>query len=341
MKKIFIVFLMMAFVCFHQKVDAQQGNSAKYQKVVFEYDKENTYVSIYFNLQDYYVELGDSLTLTPSIKSNTRSLDLPNVVLIGHGKQGFYLHNRSHTNITSDIHPQVSNQINELYRIIIPYEPWMDNSRLDIKVDLNQIGGFPLYSITEVLKNGIREKVLPVKPDFLAGRSSRLGGAVSGESVVFDLRHSSKKSFDIANQDEVDKIRAVLDWVMFDESVSLTGVYITAYTSIDGIYHDNEELTKEQALAFKNTLLAGNDYPENLFFTEWKGEDWPGLTELFSQSYMPYEQEVLNIINTVGVFTGREGKLMLLAQGNPYRYMRENLFPQQWRIECRVIYRNN
>ncbi|MDR2001788.1 MAG: hypothetical protein LBQ74_02035 [Prevotella sp.] len=56
---------------------------------------------------------------------------------------------------------------------------------------------------------------------------------------------------------------------------------------------------------------------------------------------MPYQQEVLNIINNTGIFTGRELKLMQLAQGNPYRYMRDNLFPQQWRIECRVVYRRN
>ncbi|GHV16492.1 hypothetical protein FACS1894169_10270 [Bacteroidia bacterium] len=331
---------MMAFVCFHQRVDAQQGIALNTKRVTFEYDKENVYVGIPLNLQDYYVELGDSLTLTPLIKSGTKILELPKLVLIGQGKQGFYLYNRNYANTKSYSHPQVSNQKNQLYKITVAYERWMDNSRLEIKVDLNKIGGVPLYKFTEVLKNSIREKVVPTKPEFLADRSSRIEGVVSTESVVFDLRHSSKKSFDIANQEEMDKIKTMLDWLMFDESVSLIGVYITAYTSIDGIYYENEELTKEQALAFKRVLQTENNYPESLFFTDWKGEDWPGLTELVRQSYMPYQQEVLNIINTVGVFTGRELKLMQLAQGNPYRYMRDNLFPQQWRIECRVVYRN-
>ena len=353
MKKIFIIFLMVAFICYHQGVYAQQNNNAKYKNIEFEYDKENVYVSIYFNLQDYYVELGDSLTLTPLIRANSNALALPNVVLIGQGQQGFYLLNRSLADVGSYRFPKTPGQKNELYQTKVSYEPWMNSSRLDMKIDLNQIGGFPLYSYAEALKNGINAKVSKVQTPLPTVRQEFIGSAPSStneifsnpadpsrESATFDLRLSGKKSFIVANQEEVDKIKALIDWAMTNENVTLIGVYITAYTSVDGIYMDNDELTKEQSLAFKRTLQAGNSYPDQLFFTEFKGEDWPGLTELVKQSNMPYQQEVLNIINNTGIFTGRELKLMQLAQGNPYRYMRDNLFPQQWRIECRVVYRN-
>lgn len=351
MKKIFIVFLMVTFICYHQEANAQQSN--KYKNIEFEYDKENVYVSIYLNLQDYYVELGDSLTLTPLIRANSNALELPNVVLIGQGLQGFYLFNRSLIDARLYRLPQASGQKNELYRTKVPYEPWMNSSRLDMKIDLNQIGGFPLYSYAEALKNGINAKVPKVQMPLPTARQEFTSTPSPTENIfsnradpsqvsaTFDLRLAGKKPFVVANQEEVDKIKALIDWVMTNENVSLTGVYITSYTSVDGIYMDNDELTKEQSLAFKRALQAGNNYPEPLFFTEFKGEDWPGLTELVKQSNMPYQQEVLNIINNTGIFTGRELKLMQLAQGNPYRYMRDNLFPQQWRIECRVVYRRN
>jgi hypothetical protein len=353
MKKFFIIFLMMIFVCFHQRVYAQENNSAKYRNIEFEYDKENVYVNIYFNLQDYYVELGDSLTLTPLIRTNTNALELPNVVLIGNGQQGFYLSNKSLVDYGSYRFPKVLHQRNELYQTKVPYEPWMNNSRLDLKIDLNRIGGFPLYSYAEALRNNIRAKVpkaempLPVaKQEFITNTPSQTEdifsnpAGLSRESITFDLRLSGKKSLVVANQEKVNKIRALVDWAMTNENVSLIGVYITSYTSVDGIYMDNDELTKEQSQTFKKALQAGNGYPDALFFTEWKGEDWLGLAELVKQSNMPYQQEVLNIINNTGIFTGRELKLMQLAQGDPYRYMRDNLFPQQWRIECRVVYRN-
>ncbi|MBF0647961.1 DUF3868 domain-containing protein [Dysgonomonas sp. GY75] len=354
MKKVFIVFLMVLFVCFHQAVCAQSGYNASYQYIEFSHDKENVYVSIYFNSQGYYVESGDSLTLIPLIRAHTNTLELPKVVLIGQGQQGFYLHNPSHANISPYSHPQVSSRINDLYQVTVPYKPWMDNSRLDLKVDLNRIGGFPLHSYAQVLKNSIRAKapdmqmpLISAKTEYNADPHPQTEDIFSNpagparKSIAFDLRLSAKKSFVTANLEEINKIRTLIDWAMTNPNVSLTGVYITAYTSVDGIYMDNLELTKEQALAFKRILQAENNFPEALFFTEWKGEDWPGLTELVKHTNMPYRQEVLDIINNTGVFTGRELKLMQLAQGNPYRYMRDNLFHQQWRIECRVVYRNN
>ncbi|GAB6124085.1 hypothetical protein [Dysgonomonas termitidis] len=354
MKKIFIIFLMMTFVCFLQRTYAQQYNSAKYKDIEFEYDNENVYVRVYLNLQDYYVELGDSLTLTPLISANANALELPYLVLIGQGKQGFHLFNRSLANATSYRFLRISNQNNELYQATVPYESWMNNSRLDMKIDLSQIGGLPLYSYAEALRNNINPKgarkenpIVSANSEFRVNSPSRTENSFSvpadfsRESATFDLRLSGKKSFVVANQEEVNKIRALIDWAMTNENISLIGVYITSYTSVDGIYMDNDELTKGQSLAFKRTLQAGNNYPDALFFTEWKGEDWPGLTELVKQSNMPYQQEVLNIINNTGIFTGRELKLMQLAQGNPYRYMRDNLFPQQWRIECRVVYKRN
>lgn len=353
MKKIFIAFLMMTFICFHQDLCAQQSSNVKYKNVEFEYDKENVYVNIYLNLQEYYVELGDSLTLTPLIRANSDAMELPNIVLIGQGKQGFYLFNKSSINTKSSRYPKTPDQKKELYQAKVPYQSWMNNSRLDMKIDLSQMGGSPLYSYAEALKNSISEKVpnkqIPfsstrseyrVEPQFSTEEIFSNPADPSRESVTFNIGLSSKKSYVAADQEQVNKIRTLIDWAMTSEKVSLLGVYITAYTSVDGIYMDNDELTKEQSLAFQRALQIGNNYPEPLFFTEWKGEDWPGLTDLVRQSNMPYQQEVLNIINNTGIFTGRELKLMQLAQGNPYRYMRDNLFSQQCRIECRVVYRN-
>ncbi|MDR1884011.1 MAG: DUF3868 domain-containing protein [Prevotella sp.] len=359
MKKIFYMFLAITFVCLQQKANAQQSNNARYNNVEFGYDKEEVHVKIQLNLRNYYIESGDSLTLTPLIRSASNVRELPNVVLIGEGNQGFYLYNRSFLDRSARRFSAASGRKNELYQARVPYEAWMNNSRLDMKIELNQIGGFPLHSYIDVLKDNISVQVpeLRNQPDpgrlpysypkqgLSATARSRNENDFSNpadlprETGIFDLRLSNKKSFAAADAAEIDKVKALIDWVMTNEKVSLVGVYISAYTSVDGIYLDNEQLTNEQALAIKRHLLAGNNYPDHLFYTEGKGEDWLGLTELVEQSGMYSKDEVLNIINNTGIFTGRERKLMELANGDPYRYMREYLFPQQWRIECRIVYR--
>jgi tetratricopeptide (TPR) repeat protein len=53
---------------------------------------------------------------------------------------------------------------------------------------------------------------------------------------------------------------------------------------------------------------------------------------------MPCKQEVLSIIDGVGIFNGREKKLMDLAGGDPYRHMLRVLYPPLRRMEMEVAY---
>jgi hypothetical protein len=61
-------------------------------------------------------------------------------------------------------------------------------------------------------------------------------------------------------------------------------------------------------------------------------EDWRGLRMLVENSTMPYRDEVLKVIENTPLWdaatqTGRQGVLMRLRGGEPYKYIYKNFFP--------------
>ena len=91
--------------------------------------------------------------------------------------------------------------------------------------------------------------------------------------------------------------------------------------------------TFKKYLVNKYGLTGLNDFP-----AQGMGEDWEGLRKAVEASDMEYKAEVLNIIDTEGVFDGREKKLMELAGGKPYSYMLRELFPPLRRMEMEISY---
>ena len=59
------------------------------------------------------------------------------------------------------------------------------------------------------------------------------------------------------------------------------------------------------------------------------GENWDLLRQQIDESNMLYRQECLDIIDNYTVGGGREGKLLRLANGSPYRYIKKHFLAKQ------------
>ena len=285
----------------------------RHENIHFEHDKENVQISVLLNVENYYVQRGDSLTLTPYIISKSNKVFLPKVIITEE--------NKSH----------ISNQNKIMYKAKVPYEAWMENSTLGMDVNLGRIGGEQLYTYTETLKNNInliyKPRIeTPVYTENIPKTESTFDGLLY---KTFELPFYKKNDAMVQNPREIDNIRNFIIQIINDEKLALMGIYITAYSSPDGIYYDNQQLTKRQAETFKDALQRGLNYPEPFFFVESVAEDWDGTSKLINEDYLPFRYEVLKIINNVGIFKGREKQLMDLQGGDPYRYMKKYIFPQR------------
>lgn len=141
------------------------------------------------------------------------------------------------------------------------------------------------------------------------------------------------------NQQELDKLDQFIRQVFRDSLIYVDSIRLTGYCSIEGSYGVNERLAKTRAVGFKNYLdneyALSSHYPVRV---NWIAEDWTELRKLVAASHMAHRDEVLYLIDHVGIFAGRERKLMDLDKGVPYKYMLKEFFPALRRVEITVNY---
>ncbi len=119
-------------------------------------------------------------------------------------------------------------------------------------------------------------------------------------------------------------------------------LYITVYCSIEDTYEKNARLASKRSKAVLDYLERNYRISDRYEVRLRKvPEDWAELRHRVEVSDMPYRQAVLNIIDTVDVFRGREKDLMKLAGGVPYKYMQKEMFPWLRRVEIRVMGRQD
>lgn len=106
-----------------------------------------------------------------------------------------------------------------------------------------------------------------------------------------------------------------------------------------GSYKANDRLAQNRVNGFKsyleNKYALSSHYPVDV---TWVAEDWDQLYKMVADSDMRYRNEVLLLIDRVGIFEGREKELMELAGGAPYKYMLKEFFPALRRVEITVNY---
>ena len=76
----------------------------------------------------------------------------------------------------------------------------------------------------------------------------------------------------------------------------------------------------------ENRLTAGTPLE-----VTWISEDWDSIAALVKQSDMMFREATLDLIGNVDIDKGRERMLMRLADGKPYKYLAEKIFPEVMR----------
>lgn len=140
------------------------------------------------------------------------------------------------------------------------------------------------------------------------------------------------------NTAELQKISSLIEEVRNDPNATITGIKITGYASPDGGYAANQVLSQNRATSLKKLIQAMYGFPESLFTVEGRGEDWTTLENLVSQSEMTEKGAILAIINSNDAPDVREKKLASLSNGELYRLMNAQMFPELRRTEYELGY---
>lgn len=122
---------------------------------------------------------------------------------------------------------------------------------------------------------------------------------------------------------------SVLRQIERSEHARVARIVIAGFSSPEGPLMENDRLAWERADAVREFIVTNTNVRFSQVYLYNGSEDWRGLRRLVEQSAeMESRYDVLRIIDTVPILSGREKQLMDLAGGIPYRYMKRYLFPK-------------
>ena len=347
MKRATTIFVFMLSVC--AVAYAQQHPC--FEVTIDQLQKHDDCVDIAYKVTIHTSEVSDceSVLLDFYLEKNEHKIDFKPILVNGQSrnrtyKRGVALHNLQRNYANADVISATDPDTEIVYTDCIPHEEWMNGSVLYVKQAVWGCGSqltekiFALKTLTVPPMKLVEPVVTVVEIVPEPQPQPRVKNGVAylefpvGRSVL-DLSIGK-------NLQEWNKIIGEIRQIEKDEDARIISVEIIGYASPEGTYALNERLSRERAKALSNQiLLFGNlSLSPDLVRSSSVAEDWDGLVKLLEERPLPYQHEIMRIIENIGIFDGREKAIMELAHGNVYRTLLKEYFPKLRRTEYRITY---
>lgn len=154
--------------------------------------------------------------------------------------------------------------------------------------------------------------------------------AVHGTVYInFELDSINIKPTYMANPEQLDKIRAALDSVRSDTTVTLKLLTIKGYASPEGRYAHNKYLARERTYSLRNYIMDTYGIPGELIRVDYEPEDWDGLRRMLAEAttdQLPHRQQLLDIANS-DLKPDEKERLMRTRYPRDFRVMLRDILP--------------
>lgn len=317
-------------------------------------------VNMEVNYEGLDLPSSESLTLTPILKASAQQrLVLPSVLINGSGKQRVYnrqqkLAGKKGITPTSTQTPSVILASRDkgarrfAYRVSVPYKEWMTEAVLFLQSEECGCNGkkarayedriasniIPAVEKKVQVERGIDYRFL-TKVNFLAPQQEdKKIRYLQGSISISEQRYSEDKQ----NYEIYYRLREALSSVLEQNGTELTHVQLTGFGTPSGNLRKNEKEAAQRSLSLKKFLLENKAVGRTALDVNWIAEDWDSVAKLVKRSDMLFREAVLDIMTNVEISNGRERMLMNLADGVPYGYLNERIFPFVRRVDYKIAY---
>ncbi|MDR0745475.1 MAG: DUF3868 domain-containing protein [Mediterranea sp.] len=361
MKKLFIclLFMLQVPVLFVTAQEAYKGQ-IYVARQRFSLVENQLQVEMDINYEALRLPSNESLTLIPMLRTPAYSLSLPSVLINGAEMHKVYNRekNMSEKKSRDLVSPSVvirddkKNARFFTYKVSVPYRDWMEESVLFLRVEECACNG----KQAAVYEDKISDRItIPqgIAPRIAPGVDSRYLSLVN---IVAPIEESSKVyylrgtfPFEISNDLKKNalkkqhyeiyyRLRDLISAVQSQAGNELSYVHITGYGAPIGNHRANEREASVRALALKDYLREFRVSGKAPLEVNWIPEDWDSIASLVKRTDMMFREAVLDVIGSVDITQGRERMLIQLADGVPYRYLRDRVFPQVPRVNYEIAY---
>lgn len=318
------------------------------------------------DLTSVHLALDCTVYLIPSLHAGNDSLQLPPVMLNGPQSDLMYRRRKALGRFIEPVHYDPYVVLREgdhplpriNYRKEIPYEPWMERAeiRVTYKSYNNDARLVPLtMKIDRIPKDTVVvhdtvviEKAVEKVVEKPAYKQAVIARPKVKETVTEHAGYTADIYFPVGgmkilpehelNREAWHTFVGELNTLRAGGTNTVLGITVTGYSSPEGSYESNDRIAKRRAEALKSFLETQYNSTLVEIRTEWVAEDWDRLANMVRTSAMASKSKVLDIIENVDVFSGRENRLKALDGGQPWQVMSKEMFPKLRRVSCRIGY---
>ncbi len=282
--------------------------------------------------------------LTPWIVGAEDSLELKSVGIYGRRRHYHFLRNGVSMISGADEEKYMAkNRPDEVeYQVVVPYEDWMDGSRLILRLsdwgccDLvigDDLGPLASYNAPKPLPPFYPEYIYVQPPAelkkvrFLKG-SAFIDFPVNKTEIYPEYRR---------NTVELSKIRATIDTVRNDTTVTVDTLWFKGYASPESPYSHNRNLAVGRTASLKKYIQGLYDFKKEAFITDHEPEDWEGLRAYVDSSSLEHRDEILAIIDTDMDPDAKEARIKS-RYPEEYRYLLQNCYPALRHTDYKIAY---
>ncbi len=238
---------------------------------------------------------------TPVIRSASGADSLELAPMSIAGRNRYYAHLRNHDLADgAKIVPSGSRE-SLVYRAEVPWQPWMERSRVVMREGLCNCCDAPVPVATDPIAD-IDYTVTPFIPDYryvaLTGDSVITMTAEGRAYVNFVVNRTELKPDYMTNPVEIGKIIESIDRVKNDPDATITGITIKGYASPEGSFSNNVRLAMGRTQTLKEYVRSHYNFDPAIMSTAFEPEDWAGLRDWVVSNDIENRDAILAIIDS-------------------------------------------
>ena len=235
---------------------------------------DKLFISMDIDVSGLEVKSNREVIFTPALASDDNTLSLPAVLIAGRNRYYHHLRNDNLRPATTQIYRRSDVSVVE-YRTVVPYEKWMNTSKL---VTLNEVCG----CCDETLA-GENEPLLALRLEPKAFVPSYIYIRPKAEPKINVLEGSAYIDFPV-NRTEI------------HENYRRSPVELHA--SPESPYSNNERLAMGRTKTLKEYVRKQYNFADMQFITDYEPEDWAGLERYVESSSLDNKAGILALIRS-------------------------------------------
>lgn len=179
---------------------------------------------------------------------------------------------------------------------------------------------------------------------FLAGNA---GAQLSVKEFDFDFE-SNDSVLNVnykGNRDQINKLVEYLKTAKTDPGVEIVNIEISGFTTLENTHEGNTQTSQQRSMSLRNLLGNYSDVTDNVITYNADYIDWTWLKDAIDKSDLNYKAQAQEIMSRPRSFMKYNGDytrdkrifgLRWLGQGEVWRYMESNLFPEMSKGSIRI-----